>query len=129
MRLQFSRTILVLAILSTAGCSLSTSNDSIAQSCNRHSDFQCAAVALIEAEKRLAETYQRIADREEDEGVKRLGITQRHWSKYRESYADFIAMHEADANAFQLALLNQKIDMTLSRIDELQRLLTKKNPQ
>lgn len=94
--------------------------------CDRRTDRQCATDALAVAEKQLGETYQHVADKEEDEGVKRLGISQRNWVKYRDSYVEFIAARAPDTPTLQLLSTNQRIDMTLARIEELRRQLIKK---
>ncbi|HET8710251.1 MAG TPA: lysozyme inhibitor LprI family protein, partial [Spongiibacteraceae bacterium] len=74
-------------------------------------------------EKQLFDTYQLAADAQEDESAKRLRLSQRHWLKFRDSYAEFISLREIDAKKSQLALVNQKIDSNLTRMMELNALI------
>ena len=124
MRAAVSLTLFFSVFLCT-GCALSRISGS-EENCDRHNDLQCANAVFEKTDKQLAETYQHAADTREEEGVKRLAISQRHWLKYRDTYAEFIAMHAADAQSFQLMLLNQRIDLMQARVAELQRLLAKK---
>ena len=115
----------ILLIAATGfGCAQTdTLND---ENCNRLTDLQCATNALAGAEKYLGEIYQHVADSQEDEGVKQLGISQRNWLKYRDSYVEFVAAHATDSKTLELLSLNQRIDMTLARVDELNRQIPRK---
>ena len=90
--------------------------------CDRHTDVRCATAALADSDRQLAEIYQRVADTQEEEGVKRLALSQRNWFKFRDSYAEFVSLREIDAHAAELQLINQKIDSDLARMTELSRL-------
>lgn len=113
------RRLFILLIAATGiGCAQTDAMHD--ENCNRLTDLQCATNALAVAEKYLGEIYQRVADTEEDEGVKRLGISQRHWIKYRDSYIEFTVAHAPDSKTLELRSINQRIDMTIARSKELQ---------
>lgn len=116
---------LAATLTAMAGCTNLTSNSANGNSeygnCDRRNDLNCATNVLAIAETHLGDIYQRVADKEEDESVKRLGISQRNWLKYRDSYVEFINTHAPDAKTSELLSINQRIDMTMARIEELQR--------
>ncbi|HEY3700521.1 MAG TPA: lysozyme inhibitor LprI family protein [Spongiibacteraceae bacterium] len=100
----------------------------MSEQCDRQSDMQCANSIFNNADKKLAEIYQQVADTQEEEGVKRLALAQRNWFKFRDSNAEFVAAREIDPQQAQLQLINQRIDSTLARMQELTKLTKIKNP-
>lgn len=112
----------LLVLLFLQACQLQPERE-LSPDCNRHRDRICAVNALERADRELAMVYQQLADTQEDESVKRLAHSQRDWLKFRDSFAQFIAMRESDAENVELALINQKIDLDRNRSQELNALL------
>lgn len=115
---QLQRSVAVAALLACTACS-HPHDAALDVNCNRHTDIQCANKTLENTDTQLMATYQRVADTQEEEGVKRLALSQRNWFKFRGSYAEFVSMREVNPQQAQLQLLNQKIDSALLRIHEL----------
>jgi uncharacterized protein YecT (DUF1311 family) len=91
----------------------------------RHRDLHCALDEFSRVEKELDATYQNLLDAQTDESEKHLRIVQRAWLTFRDADAKFVAEHESEPAKVQLLFINQQLDITLLRLQELQKMLPK----